>query len=194
MDGDDRSRLIAGNLLDWVYGRSGLFQNDPEKANYGLLFWAPGNAQALYQENEIKTILGCMGTAGILNTDRWDELLVKNILGNFRTTGVNGFRGHRLENPDLLRDGWQSYGKRNTIVLQPHYEAWTWASYLWLYDKTKWKPLLEKTAKEIGMMMKAYPRDWRWTNGIQQERGRMLLTLSWLIRADDRPEYRAWLS
>ena len=79
------------------------------------------------------------------------------------------------------------------ILLQPHYEAWTWSSYLWLYDKTGWKPLLDKTRNAITMMMKAYPEEWRWTNGIQQERGRMLLPLAWLIRIDDRPEYREWL-
>ena len=193
MDGDQRSKIIAGNLLDWVYSKSGLFQNDPLKANYGLLFWAPGNAQALYQENDIRVILGCLGTAGALNTDRWDEALVKNILGNFRTTGTNGFRGWRLENPEVLQNGWQYYWNRNTIQYQPHYEAWTWSSYLWLYDKTGWKPLLDKTLNGIRMMMNAYPENWRWTNGIQQERGRMLLTLAWLIRIDDKPEYRAWL-
>jgi hypothetical protein len=193
MDGDTVSKTIAGNLLDWLYFRSGLFQNDPARSNYGLLYWAPGNAQALYQDNDIKAILGCIGTSGILNTDRWDEVLVKNILANFRTTGVNGFRGQRLENPDLLRKGWKSYLDRNTILLQPHYEAWMWSSYLWLYDKTGWKPLLEKTRNAITMMMKAYPGEWRWTNGIQQERGRMLLPLAWLIRVDDRPEYREWL-
>jgi len=193
MDGDSLSKVVAGNLLDWLYFTSGLFQNDPEKANYGLLFWAPGNAQALYQDNDIKAILGCIGTSGILNTDRWNDVLVKNILANFRTTGINGFRGRRLESPDLLREGWQSYFRKNTILLQPHYEAWTWASYLWLYDKTRWEPLLEKTRKGITMMMKGYPDEWRWTNGIQQERGRMLLSLAWLIRVDDRPEYRNWL-
>lgn len=193
MDGDQKSKEIAGNLLDWLYFNSGLFQSDPSKANHGLLLWAPGNAQALYQDNDIKAILGCMGTSGILRTDRWNDVLVRNILGNFRTTGTNGFRGWRLENPDLLREGWQSYWKRNTIQLQPHYEAWTWSSYLWLYDKTGWEPLFEKTVKGIKMMMDAYPDGWRWTNGIQQERGRMLLPLAWLIRVDDRPEYRAWL-
>jgi len=147
----------------------------------------------LYQDNDVKAILGCLGTSGILETDRWDEVLVKNILGNFRTTGKNGFRGRRIENPDLMRDGWISYLNRETVLLQPHYEAWTWASYLWLYDKTGWEPLLEKTKKGITMMMEAYPDGWRWTNGIQQERGRMLLPLAWLIRIDDRPEYRRWL-
>ncbi|MEX2592808.1 MAG: hypothetical protein WD426_08535 [Anditalea sp.] len=193
MDGDHRSRLISENLLNWLYFRAGLFQNNSNKANYGLLFWAPGNAQALYQDNDVKAILGCMGTSGILNTGQWDEVLVKNILGNFRTTGVNGFRGGRLENPDLFRDGWESYWNKNTIRYQPHYEAWMWATYLWLYDKTKWEPLLEKTRKAITLMMEAYPKDWSWTNGFQQERGRMLLPLAWLIRVDDRPEYREWL-
>jgi len=80
MDGDERSRAIATNLLDWLYLRSGLFQNDPAKANFGLLFWAPDNAQALYQDNDVKAILGCLGTAGAFKTDRWDEVLVKNIL------------------------------------------------------------------------------------------------------------------
>jgi len=42
-------------------------------------------------------------------------------------------------------------------------------------------------------MMDAYPDRWNWTNGIQQERGRMLLPLAWLARVDDRPEHRAWL-
>jgi hypothetical protein len=193
LDGDTSSRIIAGNLLDWLYYSSGLFQDDPGKANYGLLFWAPGNAQALYQDNDIKAILGCLGTSGILETDRWDEVLVKNILGNFRTTGINGFRGWRLENPELLTRGWKYYWHRNTVLFQPHYEAWTWSSYLWLYDKTRWEPLLDRTRKAIGMMMEAYPENWRWTNGIQQERGRMLLPLAWLIRIDDRPEYRNWL-
>lgn len=193
MDGDKQSKNVAGNLLDWLYFSSGLFQNDPSKANYGLLFWAPGEAQALYHDNDIKAILGCIGTSGILGKSRWDDVLVKNILGNFRTTGTNGFRGWRLENPDLLRNGWQHYWKRDVVQFQPHYEAWIWASYLWLFDKTGWKPLLDRTKKGITMMMNAYPQGWRWTNGIQQERGRMLLTLAWLIRVDDRPEYRQWL-
>lgn len=193
MDGDTRSRTIAENLLDWNYFKSGLFQNDSLKPNYGLLFWAPGNAQALYQDNDIKSILGAIGTSGVLSTSKWDRVLVKNILGNFRTTGKQGFRSWRIENPDLLRDGWKKYADRDLKLLQPHYEAWTWASYLWLYDKTKWEPLLEKTAGAIRMMMEGYPSEWRWTNGIQQERCRMLLTLAWLIRVDDRPEYRGWL-
>ena len=41
--------------------------------------------------------------------------------------------------------------------------------------------------------MSAYPDKWIWTNGIQQERAKMLLPLTWLIRVDDTQEHRDWL-
>jgi len=192
LDGDERSRRIAGNLLDWVYFNSGLFQRDPAKANFGLVHWAPDNS-ALYGDNDIKIILGCLGTAAVLEDDRWDEVLLQNILGNFRTTGACGFRGNRLSDAALLRQGWQSYWRGRRVNFAPHYEAWLWASYLWLYDKTRDELLLSRTRNALRTMMDAYPDGWRWTNGIQQERGRMLLPLAWLVRVDDRPEHRAWL-
>ena len=41
--------------------------------------------------------------------------------------------------------------------------------------------------------MTAYPNEWRWNNGIQQERTRMLIPLAWLVRVEDSPEHRDWL-
>jgi hypothetical protein len=193
LDGNDRSKQIAANLLDWVYSTSGLFQNDPAKPNFGLLFWAPDDRQALYQDNDVRVILGCLGTSGAIGSDRWDEALVKNIVANFRTTGYLGFRGFRLENPQLLQRGWRHYWRSKTVRFCGNYEAWVWAAYLWLYDKTHDELLLERTRNAIGMMMDAYPERWQWTNSIQLERGRMLLPLAWLVRVDDRPKHRAWL-
>lgn len=192
MDGDQRSAEIAENLLNWVYFDSKLFHNDPNKANYGLLDWAP-DSTVHYGDNDIRVILGCMGTSAVLASDRWDGVLCQTILGNFRTTGSLGFRGGALDDGHLLRVGWEHYWRTPTIHLAPHYEAWIWASYLWLYDKTKNPLLLERTRNAIGRMMAAYPDNWKWTNGIQQERGRMLLALAWLIRVDDLPMHRAWL-
>jgi len=192
LDGDRRSRQIAVNLLDWLYFDSGLLHNDPAKPDFGLLAWT-ASSPSLYGENDIKAILGGLGTAALLKTDRWDEVLLRDIVGNFRTTGVHGFRGCCLSDQDVLKEGWQYYGRAATIHYAPHYEAWIWASYLWLYDKTRYEPLLERTRHAIRMMMAAYPDRWQWTNGIQQERGRMLLPLAWLVRVDDRPEYRTWL-
>lgn len=192
LDNDRRSRRAATNLLDWVYFNSGLFKNDPAQADFGLIRWA-ADSGSLYGDNDIKAILSCMGTAALLETDRWDEALLRNILGNYRTTGVLGFRGAALNDEQLRKLGWQHYWRARTVHYAPHYQAWIWASYLWLYDKTGYEPLLERTRGAVRKMMEAYPDRWRWTNGIQQERGRMLLTLAWLVRVDDRPEHRAWL-
>jgi len=193
MDGDERSGRIAGNLLDWVYSGAGLFQNDPDNADYGLVHWA-SNSGALYGDNDIKIILSCIGTVAMLGTDRWDESLVKNIMGNFRTTGRNGFRTGSLAAETLRERGWRHYWESDTVNYAPHYEAWLWSSFFWFYDKTRDPILLERTRRAVEMMMEAYPDNWRWTNGIQQERGRMLLTLAWLIRVDDKPQYRTWLA
>ncbi len=192
IDGDERSARIAANLLDWVYFNSGLFQNDPAKSNYGLVHWA-WDSSSLYGDNDIRIILGCIGTAAVLERDTWDEVLIKNILGNYRTTGRLGFRGGALRDEELLEKGWEQYWRTPVKHFAPHYEAWIWAAYLWLYDKTGYEPLLERTREAIRIMMEMYPDRWTWTNGIQQERGRMLLTLAWLIRVEDRPEHRAWL-
>jgi len=192
LDGDRQSRQIAVNLLDWLYFNSGLLHNDPAKADFGLLAWTT-SSPSLYGDNDIKAILSGLGTAALLKTDRWDEVLLRDIVGNFRTTGVDGFRGCCLSDQDVLEHGWQYYRRAATIHYAPHYEAWIWSSYLWLYDKTRYGPLLERTRHAIRMMMAAYPDRWQWTNGIQQERGRMLLPLAWLVRVGDRPEHRAWL-
>ncbi len=193
VDGDQRSRRIAANLLDWVYLNSGLLHNDPAQANFGLLGWAPNTMGTYFQDNDIKAILGCIGTAALLQTNRWDEALLKNILGNFRTTGLYGFRGECLHEAGLRQNGWLYYWRVPTLHYSGHFEAWTWASYLWLYHKTRFAPLLERAKSGIARMMAAYPAQWRWTNGLQQERGRMLLTLAWLIRVEDTPEHREWL-
>ena len=192
IDGEQRSAQIAKNLLDWVYFDSKLFHGDPQAGNFGLCDWAP-DSDALYGDNDIKIILGCMGSSGALDTDRWDEVLTQNILGNFRTTGKRGFRGFSLRIGHSPSNGWERHWTSSRVNFAPHYEAWLWSAYLWLYDKTKDPLMLERTRKAIELMMGAYPDNWRWTNGIQQERGRMLLTLAWLIRVDDQPQYRNWL-
>jgi len=160
IDGDQRSRRIAANLSDWVYFNSPFFQKDPAKSNFGLIYWGTGTP-SLCGDNDIKSILGCLGTAAVLESDRWDEVLVQNILGNFRTTGVYGFRGAALDNRELLAKGWQHFWRSTDTHFAPHYQAWIWASYLWLYGKTHDRLLLDRTGSAIAMMMDAYPDRWR---------------------------------
>ena len=42
-------------------------------------------------------------------------------------------------------------------------------------------------------MMEGYPEQWSWTNGIQQERARMILPLAWLYRVAPTEEHLDWL-
>jgi len=194
LDGDQWSRDVAENVLDWLYVTSGLFQTDLEQANCGLLFWSPDNRQALYQDNDVKAIMGLIGTSAVLETDKWDEALVRNILGNFRTTGPLGFRGWRLENPEVLQNGWRHYWETPRTNFSPHYEAWMWSAYLWLYDKTGYEPFLEKVKNGVKMMNEAYPERWFWATACTPiDYARMLLVCSWLVRVEDTPEHRQWL-
>jgi len=198
MDGNKASRDTAANLLDYVYFSSVLQQGPrarPESPSYGLLGWdtEPDRAQTYYGDDNARAFLGTMAAAAALQSDRWDEALLKGILGNFRTAGRTGFRGNRHREEDLQASGWESLFASDRVNYAPHYESWLWATYLWLYDKTKYGPLLERSRTAIELTMNSYPDRWRWTNGIQQERARMILPLAWLVRVDDTPEHRKWL-
>jgi hypothetical protein len=194
---DEYSRAIAGNLMDYLYFTSPLRQgprNDPASGSYGLVGWGafPRSQTTYYGDDNARVFLGSIGAASLLKTDRWDRSILELILANFRTTGRHGFRGANLQEHDLQRNGWLPYWQAGTVNLHPHFEAWIWNSYLWLYHKVGDDLLLIRTRSAIRRLMEAYP-NWNWTNGIQQERARMIFTLAWLIRVDDTPEHRAWL-
>lgn len=194
----DRYRSVAANLVDAVLRNRQVrgpdqLQGDPCDPRSGLLGWAQARADQYYQDDNARAVLGCLGTAAELGTHRWNRDLARIILANFRTTGRQGFRGHLLEERELLEHGWRYYFDRDLVHPHPHFEAWMWACYLWLYDKTGYRPLLDRTLKAIELTMRAYPDEWEWTNGFQQERARMLLPLAWLVRVEDTPLHRAWL-
>ena len=47
-----------------------------------------------------------------------------------------------------------------------------WACYLWLYDKTKYEPLLVQARTAITETMKRYPDEWSYAlHEMQMERG-----------------------
>jgi hypothetical protein len=197
LDDDPRQRKIAANLMDFVYSTSGLYRDNPESPTYGLLGWfAYGSGPDAFWGNDgSKAIVGSFTAATALADDRWNEKLLTSILANFRTTGPFGFRdGMPLNAKRLEARGWEYYAQRRTIAAWPQREAWAWACYLWLYDKTKYEPLLVQARKAIRMTMERYPNGWGYAlNEMQMERGRMLLPLAWLVRADDTPQHRAWL-
>lgn len=183
-------------LLDFLFYSSGsrLITNDKAKASYGLLGWSYTHPHVIYADDNARAILGAIGASSYLQNERWNKLIVENILANFRTTSKFGFQGKWLNSETIDVNGFESYYNSEVIRVQPHFESWMLSCYIWLYDKTGYEPLLEKAKKGIRIIMEAYPEDWRWTNGIQQERARMILPLAWLLRIEENEEYLNWLT
>jgi len=195
---NQRDITTAANLQDFVYFNSCMQQGPrakPDNSNYGFVGWYSGEPGCgiYYGDDNARVILGTLAASAALNSNRWDEAVLKVILANFRTTGPTGYKPRRIEEPDLQKNGWEYYRNEEYYHFAPHYQSWIWACFLWLYDKTGYQPLLDRSKEGIRYMMKAYPSQWRWTNGLQQERARMILPLAWLIRVEDSAAHRAWL-
>ncbi len=194
---ESRRADTARRLLDFVYFDSDLCKGprgDPRHPAFGLVAWgstSPLWLVANYGDDNARGLLGTLLAAACLKTDRWDEPVAKAALANFRTTGRLGFRGDRLDIPDLEKNGWRHYYDSETVNYAPHFESYLWALNLLVYRLTGYRPLLDRAVNAIGMTMKAYPAGWRWKDNI--ERARMLLCLAWLIRVEDTPEHREWL-
>ena len=89
----------SANLVNYLFKTSNLRagnKNDPKSAAYGLLGWSTSNSTTFYGDDNSRAILGAIAASSYLHTDKWDKELAEAILGNFRTTGKQGFRGERL--------------------------------------------------------------------------------------------------
>jgi hypothetical protein len=198
LNGSDRSRAIARNLLRFVYETSGLHggvRGDPKHPAFGLIAWgavSPAWERATYGDDDARVILATLLASASLDTADWDEHVLRSLLANLRTTGAQGFRGDRIDMPELEAKGWRAYHDAAPVNFSPHFESYLWACNLWAYRQTGERVFLDRTKNAIAQTMAAYAkRQWRWNdNG---ERSRMLLCLSWLIRLEDTPEHREWL-
>ena len=186
----------ATNLMTYVFTNSNLRQGpkkDPNSAAFGLLGWATTNAGTFYGDDNARAILGMLAASAYLQDTTWQQALVEAIMANFRTTGKQGFRGERLEEADIIKNGWPHYYNRDLVHISPHFESWMWACYLWLYAKTGYQPLLDRTKEAIRITMQGYPDKWLWGSSMQTQRARIILPLAWLVRIEDTPEHRQWL-
>ncbi len=196
--GDTGARDIATNLNEHIFDHSIAAQGpraDPESPSYGLISWAsqPPADGVYYGDDNARLMLATMASSAFLNSQRWTAPLLRCLLANLRTTGPLGFRGWRLDEAKLQTQGWRTFWEEERLHYAPHYEAWLWACFLWAYRQTHLSPFLERASEGIRRTMAAYPAAWRWTNGLQQERARMLLPLAWLVHLADTPEHRSWL-
>lgn len=197
MLGEQKYADIANNVLGYVFDGDDFRRKnhrDPKSDVYGLIGWAVTHPHVFYNDDNARLILGAIGAQAMLGTERWNKDIAECIMANFRLANDGGFLPDRFEEPELLAKGRDHYAKSDLVLPHPHFESWMWACYLWLYDKTGYKPLLDKAEAAIKTTMENYPDGWHWTNGIQQERARMVLPLAWLVRVDDTPEHRQWLN
>ncbi|SDL84898.1 hypothetical protein [Kriegella aquimaris] len=187
----------AENLMDFLFNTDTFMTDDsknPDGTSYGLIGWADTAPHKYYGDDNARVILGGLLAAQLLGNKKWDQSLERLILANFRTAGETGFRGNALNGNKIAPLGWRKLSEGQLINPAPHYESWLWATYIWLYDKTGYKPLLEKAKRAITITMDAYPNEWIWTNGLQQERARMILPLAWLVRVENTEQHRQWLT
>lgn len=193
---DGEYKRKSENVLNYLFKGSNMragAKNDPASPAYGLIGWATTNAGTFYGDDNSRAILGAIAASAYLHTDKWDKELAEAIMGNFRTTGRQGFRGERLEEGDIIKHGWPYYYNRDLVHPSPHFESWMWACYLWLYSKTGYEPLLTRTKEAIRITMDSYPDKWRWGSSLQTQRARMILPLAWLVRIENTEEHRKWL-
>ena len=194
---NDSHKKLAHTLNDLIFFNSPIQQAhraDPKNASYGLLSYHTSDVAGVYYgDDNARALLGAIGSAALLKSDRWDDSILRAILANFRTTGVYGFRPGRIDDSTLQQQGWQHFFNLEHIYYNPHLEAFIWTTYFWLYDKTGFEPLLERARTGARMMMEAHPNWHLEANRYEQERCRMLLPLAWLVRADDTPQHRAYL-
>ncbi len=194
---DPKSQAIAENLLNYLYVTSELHQGkrgNPHHPAFGLISWgavAPAWQVANYGDDNARTLLATILAATSLQSDAWDEAVLKGLLANLRTTGSLGFRGDRIDLPQLEERGWKAYHEGRHTNNSPHFEAYLWACYLWAYARTGEREFLDKTKTGIRMTMAVYPEGWRL--GDNAERSRMILALAWLVRVEDTEEHRRWL-
>ncbi|MEQ7125355.1 hypothetical protein ABN034_12620 [Actinopolymorpha sp. B11F2] len=187
----------ADNLLDYLFRSSGMCAGDRADADhpsYGLISWGVGHPDweiANYGDDNARVLLGCLLASARRNPTRWTEPILKAVLANFRTTGRSGFRGDRIDMPELTSRGWRAYFDAALDNPSPHFEAYLWACYLWAYATTGYRPFLERTTTALASMMSTGPTGWRRND--TTERARMLLPLAWLVRVDDTPRHRGWL-
>jgi hypothetical protein len=187
---------IATNMLDFIFDKSGMangFRLDPNNATCGMLGWELDTPDGYWGDDNARTMLGVLTATALAKETRWDDSLTRTLLGNFRTTGIYGFRIECLQGPEVRKNGWKYYWQGDHVKYSPHMEGWLWPCFLWAYEKTHFEPFYARTEKAMQMLMEAYPK-WFWVDRSGAiERARALLPLAWMVRVKDTPEHRQWL-
>ena len=170
-------------------------RDDPQHGAFGLIGWgdiAPAWLVANYGDDNARAMLATAVAAAAWTTDVGMSASCAPCSPTSAPPASSASAAIALTCPALEKNGWKFYYQGEPVNYSPHFESYLWACYLWAYQHTGFRPFLDRTRTAITMTMKAYPGQWLWQNNI--ERARMLLCLAWLVRVEDTPEHREWLS
>ena len=209
--GNASDRQIATNLLNFAYVHSGFSQPWALQSGaklhaerpwlaagdaFGLMAWTTADKayELFYKDDNARSLLATLATAGLLRSDKWHSSLATAALANLRETPACGFGPPSADFADLKANTIFDSSCSGGAEYSPHYQSYQWAVYLWAFNASGFSPFYERAFRAIEMMMAGYPSKWVPTsNGIAMQRARMLLPLAWLVRVNDTALHRSWL-
>jgi hypothetical protein len=148
VNGRSENARRAANLLDYIFDKSGLAggpRADPQSPSFGLVGWALDHPGSYWGDDNGRALLAVGAVAATAGEARWNELVARAILANFRTTGVRGFRPSCVEEAGLQAQGWRAYWRSRHVHYSPHMQSWIWACNFWAYQRTRFEPLLVRS-------------------------------------------------
>lgn len=200
------TRSVATNLGDYLLEKSILTsgkRSSPSNPAYGLIGWNDvtryyGDMDGYgvyYPDDMCRCLIGLLAARTVLGRDRWDNRLAKGLLANLRLCSTRGFVPDRVdEAPFEAGGGWEPHFRGTGTSVTAHYQGWVWASFLRANALSGESVFLERARAGLKRLVETHPNGWNCANGsLSLEESRILLPLAWLVRADDRPEHRAWL-
>lgn len=204
---DDPALASVGERVgDWLLERSiltGGKRARPSDPAYGLIGWNDvtryyGDMDGYgvyYADDMSRCTLGLLAARAALSRERWDERLAQAILATLRLTSTAGFVPDRVdEGPFERGGGWEPHFRGGGVSLSPHYQGYTHALFLRAFALSGERVFLERARAGLKRLVETHPA-WNCANGsLSLEEARILLPLAWLVRADDTPEHRAWLT
>ena len=94
LDRNKRDCEIAERLSDYLYFRSEMGagpRSDPSSPSNGLLGWSlPTSPHIYYGDDNARALLGTMVAAASTRSSKWDERILRSIVGNFRPPANSG--------------------------------------------------------------------------------------------------------
>lgn len=184
---NDESRKLSIALMEYIFSDANQ-SLDMSKDEGGFIKWYANGDGIYYTDDNARLLMGVMTGCSVLNTNRFDEGIIKCILAFARSMPSQGIHMNCLRFRDsMITDDWtyEDLKTKKTINYSPHYVSYIWVVFLLTYGLTGDAELLSICKKGIFHMMERYPDKWKWTNGIMAEVSRMILPLSLLCHYDN---------